>query len=259
MSKWPKPSNEKKRNGVRLSPLARLYLTLDHELQLDETFRVDNQRYKTLLEMFKLSEQKRDNLLRSFLLLDAVAAILLFGKSINIPGLGISLNDIPAAREIVIFFSSLAFQFAATSFLNWNGYAAMIDTINLHRSRRTGIDPDWLSAGDKFMEFAAKLYRPRMKIYGPDVLLPGRGYRIVARLVSGLTLMTMLTLLLLHLAVATVSIRQTALSLPSGFFNLMLVCIYTTCVGAANLGGILVFFTMGRSFTFFSDDSVDGL
>lgn len=237
LSKWPKPNTnrEAQANEVRLSPLARLYVTLDHEFKLDTSLITDDDRYKRFLEMFRLSEQKRDNILRSVLILDAIASVLTFGKSISIPVIGLSLSEIPAAREIVVFFSSFAFQFTATFFLNWNGYSAIIDTINLQRSRQTGVDPDWLSSSDKFVEFAVKLYRPKMNVYNPDIVAPERAYRIVSALISGLIVTTMLSLLFLHLIVVGISVRQTVLIVGIGFVNSLLLYAYILFVCAANL------------------------
>jgi hypothetical protein len=205
------------RHTLKLSPLARLYLTLDNEFQRDPSFVADEARYKRLLDMLKLSEQKRDSLLRNFMILDAIALLLLFGKSISVPVINTSLSEIPAARDILIFFSSFTFQFAAVAFLNWNSYSAIIDTINLQRSRQTGIDPDYISASDKFFEFAVKLYRTKMNIRGTDYVVPGRAYQIVSQIIISLLVTTMLSLLCLHLIIVGVSLRQTILTVDGEY------------------------------------------
>lgn len=139
--------------------------------------------------------------------------------------------------------------------MNWHGYSAIIDTINLHRSRESGIDPDFLSAPDKYLEFVAKIYRKKMNIHGEDFVIPGRTYQIVSFLVGFLVFVTMLSLLCLHVVVVTVSIRETLSSFGGGALNTFLIYSYIAFLTAANLGGVLVFVATGRSFQFIVPDN----
>jgi hypothetical protein len=180
------------------------------------------------------------------LVLDAIALLLLFGKGIAIPGLGIGLSDIPAARETVTLLASLAFQFATLAYVNWHGYAALIDSINLHKSRATGVDPDFLSASDKFQEFAVKLYRRQMNVHGQDFAVPGFWYRAVSIFVVALITASALSFVCLHLAVVVVSVRETLLAFPGG----LLLFAYIFFLGVANAGGVLVLATLHKSFAF---------
>ena len=231
---------------IRLSPLSRLYFTLDRELSLDKSIISDTARYDRLLRMQQLSEKKRDVLLRNMLVLDAVALLLLFGKGIAIPGLSIGLSDVPAARETVTLLASLVFQFATLAYVNWHGYAALIDAINVHKSRATGIDPDFLSASDKFQEFTVKLYRGQMNIHGPDFAVPSFWYRAISKTVIALMTASALSFVCLHLAVVFVSARETLGSQPGG----LLLCAYLVFLVIANLGGMLVIATFSKDFTF---------
>ena len=48
---------------LKLSPLSRLYFTLDRELSLDKSFLADAARYDRLIRMHETSERKRDILI----------------------------------------------------------------------------------------------------------------------------------------------------------------------------------------------------
>jgi hypothetical protein len=230
---------------LKLSPLSRLYFTLDQEFFLDKSVVSDAERYNKFIKMYQLAEQKRDSLLRSLIIFDALILLLLFGKSITIPGTNISLSEFPAAREASTFLASLGFQFFAFSFVNWHGYAAIVDTINTHRARNTGIDPDYISAADKFLEFVVKLYRGQMNVHGVDFITPSNAYKFVAMCVTGLLALSVLSFLVLHLAVIGISIRETLFQ-DVGFLKY----VYAVAVSTSTLGGLLVFLTLNRSFEF---------
>lgn len=250
LARLAKSHSEKAKDGsvsvkVKLSPLARLYWTLDKEFDLDTSFLSDTPRYERFVRMHGIAEQKRDRLIRNVLVLDAVAMILLFGNTITIPGLNISLKDIPAAREALTLLASLSFQFLAIAFVNWLGYSAIIDMINVHRAKSTGVDADYLSASDKFMEFVVKLYRTKMNIRGLDFVIPGQSYGVMTKCVIGLMTISVYTFILLHLIAIFLSARETVIS-SSGIFKYVYILFLVT----SNLGGILVFATISRRFEF---------
>ena len=165
---------------IRLSPLARLYFTLDRELNLDKSLVSDASKYDRIVKMLQIAEAKRDALLRSLMMLDALTLLLIFGKNLTIPGIGLSLAEIPAAREAVTVLASAAFQFLSLAQLNLNCYSAFVDVISQHRARETGVDPDILSAFDKFQEFSVKLYRSKINIHTYDFAEPGTGYKVLS-------------------------------------------------------------------------------
>jgi len=230
---------------LKLSPLSRLYFTLNHELGLSKDFVWDKDRYDRFVRMQAVAERKRDHLVRSVIVLDLLAFVLLSGKGFTIPGVNINTIDIPAAREALTFLASLAFQFLALAFLNSQGYAAIIDSINAHRARETAIDPDFLSASDKFLEFFVKLYRPKMNIHGIDFVTPGGVYNFMSWCVSFLLKLSVLSFLILHLAGVFISAKETFATGSSIF-----VYVYFLFLIAVNVGGVLVFMSLGWSFKF---------
>ena len=196
--------------------------------------------------MHEIAEKKRDLLIRNMLILDALVLLLLFGKSITIPGLNVSINDIPAAREVITFFASLTFQFAALAFLNWHGYAAIIDIINVHKFRDSAVDSDFLSSADKFMEFFVKLYRARMNFRGIDFAKPGKLFTITGRVVTFMLMTSVASFLLLHLTVVFISARESVATMTSGF----LLYIYILFLFFVNVCGLMIWVTTNREFHF---------
>ena len=196
--------------------------------------------------MQQASERKRDALIRNMLLLDAVALLLLFGKGITIPGLNIELGDVPAARDALIFLASLSFQFFALAFVNWQGYGAIIDTISKHRTKKSGVDPDFLSAAYKFLEFTIKVYRGNMNIGGMDFASPNGAYKVFSWIVITLVLASVLSLLCLHLTVVFASARETIMTVDGS----ALLYAYILFLLLSNLGGLLVLLSLNISFEF---------
>lgn len=231
---------------IKLSPLSRLYFTLHHEMVLGGALFSEPARYARFVKMCELAERKRDLLLRNMFLFDALVLLILFGKPITVPGLNITLADIPAGREVVTFLASLTFQFAAIAYVNWQGYAAILNVINTFNLQGTGVDSEFITAADKFSEFAVKLYRSKMNILGNDVAFPGRLYKLVAHAVTCLLLASVVSFLCLHLIVVFISGWETFTLMPGG----LLLYAYLLFLCAANLGGFLVWTTLNRKFQF---------
>ena len=233
--------------SIRLNPLGRLYFTLDFELSLDESF-PDKDQFDRLIRMHLLAEQRRDSLFRNMLVLDAVALLLFFGRDLVIPGLGINISTLPAAREVVIFLASVTFQFAAWAFVNWLGYTAMIEMIGVKRSK-TGVDAEFFVASDKFLDFAVKIFRPKMNLRGSEVLTIQRGYRLVSAVVTNLLLASVIAFLFLHLVVVFVSARETVAIYGLGILQFA----YLVFLFTANFSAALIIAALSMNFTFLTD------
>lgn len=230
---------------VRLSPLARLYWTLGIELSLDESY-PDKEQFERLIRMQQLSEQRRDSLFRNMFVLDAVALLLFFGRDLVIPGIGLNTSALPAAREVVIFIASVTFQFAAWAFVNWLGYTALIDMIGVKRSKKTFMDADIITASDKFLDFALKIFRPKMNLRGFEVLTTQRGYRIVSTLVTTLLLASVVAFVFLHIVVVTVSALETIAIYGNGVLQYA----YLIFLFTANFAGVLIIAALQMNFKF---------
>jgi hypothetical protein len=119
------------KNEISLTPITRLSMTFDHELELDKAKLFDEERYKKYLAMLELAEKKRDGTFKSLFLLDALVAVVLSGKDIKITGTDISITDLPAVLECLTVASSFACMFAAISFTNWLCYSQVVSQFNI--------------------------------------------------------------------------------------------------------------------------------
>jgi hypothetical protein len=236
------------RSKLKLSPLSRLFFTLGHELSIDNRRLIDDARYERYLKMQQVSEMKRDSMLRAVLLLDALAMLLLFGKSFSVPGLGMPLSEIPAARELLTFFASLSFQFFALAFINWHGYTAIVDAIGTYKAQPSGVDPDFVTASDKYMEFMPKLFRSKMNIYGIDFVTPGRGYTLAAGIASFLAMLSVYSILIIHISAVFVSALTTYRVAQTWFLYPYFLFLVTS-----NFGGVLLLFVLYKNFEFHID------
>ena len=220
---------------LKLTPLARLYFSFSHELDVVSGYITDH-RYERLLKMAQAAEARRDGLIKSMFALDAIALLLIFGKGITIPGLNISLSDFPAAREVITFLSASAFFFLASAFLNVSGYSALIDVINQRRTKGTILDPNFLTAADKFYEFTVKLYSPTLNSFAPDVLSPSKAFTWTCRAVFASLFLVIISLLLLHCSVAALSVVQTLKTGIAGPLSYAL----AAAIVLPNLGGLII-------------------
>lgn len=230
----------------RLTPLARLYYSFAHELSVVSGYET-KERYEGLLKMYQVAEARRDGLIKSVFFLDAIALLLMFGKAFTLPSANISIGDLPAAREVATFLAASTFFFLMTSFLNVQGYAALIDVVNQRKAKGTILDPDFLTAADKFYEFPVKLYNPTLNSFAPDVLEASKVFRWICVAVQISLYLVMLSLLLLHLSVAALSITQT---FTSGEHAGPLKYVWAIAIVLPNLGGLVVLASTFISFEF---------
>lgn len=231
---------------LRLSPLTRLMMTFDHELMLDNGSVFNADRYGRLISMLGLVERRRDHTLKVMLAFDALTVLLLAGSHVTVPGFGISLNDIPAGVESATFVASLGFLFLANAQVNWHGYTAMIDQMGRRMAGPVQLDPEFVTAADKVLEFVVKVYRPKMNLDGEDFFVPGRGYRVFAYLVTALFIGAVLCVLVAHFGIVGWSAWTTLAQSPNGLVKWA----YLAFVLLTNLGALLVFLTLNLQFEF---------
>ncbi|CAN7189481.1 hypothetical protein LJR007_000541 [Aminobacter sp. LjRoot7] len=232
---------------LRLSPIVRLMMTLDDEMSLDQERLVFNEdRREKFQKMHLEALGKRDQLFKGVAILDAAILLLLYGRAIEVPGLGINLIDVPAGLEIATTLASLAFMFASLAFFNEQAYLAIVNKFGEKFARPAGVDPDFVNASEGYFEFFLKLYGSQMNIWRPDVFVPGRGYRwfFGSLLVAlQLSLMALLVLHLMAIGAACASLWQS----PSAYYISQAVAALAV---VSNAVGLLVVFTMNVSFSF---------
>lgn len=168
--------------NLELTPLTRLTEAFDAELNL----MADREREAALEAKYlaRLQEAivRRDNTLKGILGIDALLAIATAGKTVSIPGLGISMADIPALVEVLIGLASIALYICSQSFMNSLCYAQLHHVFSNRTAKRYGIDPDFLELADITSEPTLKMLSAKLNIWGPDWHIPTRRFVGAARL-----------------------------------------------------------------------------
>ena len=184
-------------------------------------------------------------MLKGLMLYDALIVLLVFGKNVKIPGVGLNLTEIPAALEVVTFAASLSFLFLAVAFLNHNLYGLVADAISRKRLGAEAIDSDFITGADKRVDFYLKILRQKFYIYGIDYFAPGRGFKIMGRIIMLIIFACVVSMLLVHFGCIILSVKQ---SIANGI-GWLEIC-YLSFVAVAHLGGLLLFFMPYVSFEF---------
>lgn len=221
---------------ISLTPITRLSMTFDHEMEIDKGGFFDEERYKKYLIMLELAEKKRDGIFKTLFVFDALVAVVLSGKNIKIPGTEIATTDLPAVLECLTVASAFACMFAAISFANWLCYAQVVSQFNIRKARQKAIDPDFLSASDHFVELFLKIFRVPLNIWGADFFIPKRAFKVVSALVLTTIHVSLLVIPMAHIGLVLYSLKST-ISLHG--WNLP-VSGYLAMVLLPNLAGILL-------------------
>jgi hypothetical protein len=218
-------------------------MTVDRELSLDPDHSVfDTALYEKYLGMHKAAVAKQDAILKSFIITDFALALLVFGKNLTIPVIGIGLRDLPAAREALTVLSAFSFLMLSLTFLNVQLYHAIIEQFIIRRARPHMIDPDFITAADVYTELYLKAFRSKMNIFGNDFYDAGKGFQWFY---SGLTFLlglTMFSVLLLHVSLVSYAIW---LSFELRWFSLL----FATSVALMSIVAILVYACPSFPFT----------
>lgn len=230
----------------KLTPITRLSMSFDRELELDKGAQFTEKLYEKYLVTMKQSEQQRDGSLKFVFIVDAVIAVLLTGKNIVVPWMGASTSDLPAVLEIATVLSSISFFFASMFFLNAVCYEQVINQFKIRAARTSAIDPDFLSAGDKLFHFPIKIFRRKMNIWGVDFFLPGLGFIAFSYWIMAVTLTIFVGLLVAHFALVAYSLWATLNKSGPALIQ------YVYVVGCAlvNLGGLSLFLFSNKAYDF---------
>jgi hypothetical protein len=231
---------------IKIAPISRVSMTFARELALDKEGLFNEDRYKNYTGMLQQTEQKRDNLVRTIIVCDALVVLLLLGKTIKIPGMELSLAELPGATEALTVLSTLAFFFLATTMINWNAYSLIIDQFNIRKAEKSGIDPDFLSASDKYTEFWLKIYRRKFNIWNFDFFVPRRGFIALSYLVSTCATLVIISMLGLHITVIGAACR----TIYNSEYSMVLKLSLLAFICITNLCGSFMQITAAASFKF---------
>lgn len=187
---------------LNLSPNVRFRMTVDHEMDTDKDGVIFNETLREkYVGMHRIALERQNGQLKTVVLADGALALILNGGSITIPGFNISLKEIPAAIETLTAFSAFGFLMLSLSFLNAQFYQAVIEQFSVRIARKVGVDPDFITAGEIFMELYVKAFRSKLNIHGIDFFEAGRGYRIYYSTVMFLLVSAVLSIVALHFMV----------------------------------------------------------
>lgn len=235
--------------SLRMSPIMRVSMTFDSEMDLDSFGIFNKDRFASFVRMQALSEQKRDGFMGRFVILDLVLLLFVFGKPLEIPGINISLSDIPAGLEIATVLSSIFFFLFALSFWTWHAYTAIVDQFGIRLGRYTGIDPDFITSSEKYSELWLKMVRKKFNIWGDDFFVAGSFYRRFFAVQEFFLVTLFLSALALHIYITWLSVRLTYQSIGLS----VLFVLYAFFVLSANVCGTLASITSSYSFPFQHD------
>lgn len=233
-------------NETRLSPMTRLNMTFDAELNLDKNGVLGHETYEKYIERHREALQKQDQLIRSVCSLNALLFLVLNGQNWTLPVLGILISDIPAVQEILLFGASMSFYFLCAAFVTSQCYSGIIDQYGNRIVDSNLIDPDFFNASRKHYEFFLKVYRPKMNIWGEDFYQHKWGFSVFSWLMNTIMIAVVMLLPITHLVLVGTGgwyVYASDLNIYAKWFLL----IATTII---NLGGLLMVFGMSKEFTF---------
>jgi hypothetical protein len=212
---------------LKLTPVTRLLMSMDNEMSLDKQGIFNEDLRKQYLQTLQGAEKQRDAILKSLFWIDGLLAVLLSGQKLKIPTMDLTVSELPMFREILTLGASLAFLFTAIFFLNAMCYSLVVDKFAHRKAEVNAIDPDFISAADKYFHFAIKIFSPKLNTWGVDFCAPNAKFKFFAATISFLINAIFVLFPVVHFCLVAFSLYQTLISEP----YLMLALIYfATCI-----------------------------
>lgn len=235
-----------KDNEIRLSPIVRMNMTFDTELNLDKNGVFGRETYENYIERHREAVQKQDQLIRALFTQNALLFLILNGQNWTLPIIGVQISEIPAIQEILLFSASMAFYFVCAAFVTSQCYGGIIDQFGNRIVDSNLIDPDFFNASRKHYDFFLKLYRPKLNIWGEDFYQHKKGFSVFSGLMNIITIAVVLLLPVTHLALmgsASWQVYNSDWNAYAKWFLLLATAII-------NFGGLAMVFGMNKDFTF---------
>ncbi|MEM7241329.1 MAG: hypothetical protein AAF429_04000 [Pseudomonadota bacterium] len=236
-----------------LTPMSRLTMTFNEELNLDQNKVFNKEYYDNLIARFLEVQASQNALVKNLGLINTILFLILHGQEWTIPILNVEIAQIPAIKEIFVFYSSLAFYFLCMVFVNAQSYSGLINQCGNRVVDSRLIDPDYYNAAKIEHSFPLKLYRPKSNIWGVDFFEPGKGFRI-------LSFVNNLTIILAALIIPAIhfGLIGYALYLLWDITTPFILAIpYLAIIAILNIGGLLLVIGMSVSFTFYQEIKIE--
>lgn len=231
---------------IDLSPLTRLTMTFDRELDLDSGGALGDEAYAGYKEQHQISITKRDSMAKSLVLVNTVLFLLINGKGWKIPWMDADISTLPAIKEIVLLYSSLCFFFLCISFVNEQCYAGLVGQYGIRKSRDSAIDPDFVNASKVHYDFFLKIYRPKMNIWGIDFFESRRPFTILSRILVAMTVGILLLFPVIHFLL----IFLAALKISGNDWIVWGKVFFFSVIALVNISGLVMVWAMLKDFSF---------
>jgi hypothetical protein len=244
-----------KSKKIRISPLVRLKLSFDSELNLDKYSIFGRDTYEKYLEVQREAEIKQDQLLRSMFFLNALLFLVVNGQDWSIPIIDLQISSIPAVLEILLFASTIAFFFLCVTFVTNQCYIGIIDQFGNRIVDSNLIDPDFFNASRKPYDFFLKIFRPKLNFWGEDFYEAGKGFKVFCHIISVLVVVVVLSFPTVHIALSWAA----SMSVYSSDLNKYAMYLFLSIVWLINFGSVMIIIGMSKEFEFeirvFDEDS----
>ena len=236
----------KGRNTIRLSPLSRLTMSFDQELNLDNNKVLGLDTYEKYLDRYKDAEAKRDKLLAGLAKQLSILFLVLFGQDWTIPVLDVQLSSIPAIREILLVTTSLTFFMLCTSFVTHLCYGGIIDQYGNRIVNSNVVDPDFFNASRKHYDFFLKVYRAKLNIWGGDFFESAKGFRRFSVAINTIFVAIIIAMISVHFLIVGFACWQIFISEA----NIAVKVIIAIVVSVVNFAGVALVVGLNKKFDF---------
>lgn len=231
---------------IQLSPLSRLRMSFNSELNLDKDGVFNREVYEGYLQMQRRVEEKQDRMGRSLFTTNALLFLMLTGQNWRIPIFNVEVSSIPAAVEILLFASALSFFFLCSIFVTNQCYNAIIEQCGNRIVDSTRIDPEFYNASKKHFDFFLKVFRSKLNIWGPDFFEHGRPFSIFAWSLDKAFLLVLLVIPAPHFIITCVGALHVYQSDLNAYAALLLIGGF----GFINLLGLVMVIALYKQFSF---------
>ena len=235
-----------KPNEIRLSPIVRITMTFNKELNIDKNGVFGQETYENYIERYREALQKQDQLIRVLCTQNALLFLILNGQNWTLPIIGVQISEIPAIQEILLFSASMAFYLMCTAFITSQCYGGIIDQFGNRIVDSNLIDPDFFNASRKHYDFFLKLYRPKLNIWGEDFYQHTRGFSIFSGLMNIIMIAVILLLPITHFAL----IGSASWQVYNSDWNAYAKWFLLLATAIINFGGLALVLGMSKNFTF---------
>ncbi|MCM2434144.1 hypothetical protein [Agrobacterium rosae] len=230
----------------KTSPLYRLEATYMDDLARSSD-KIDDTLAESLRDRLSEAEAKRDNNLKSLIVIDAILSIALSGKGFTIPVVNLSTAELPAIMEILVGLASLSICICSLSFTTWLTYSTLLTAVLNKGAKAQNMNGGLLRDAFNYNEVGLRLFQHHLALGGDELLEPQRTFRWVVRVYEIATSILFALIPIMHILL--VAYGLVAIYESSGVSVLHSLLFVAVFIG--HLLAILFWFVPMREFKFF--------